>query len=290
MSMTRSLAGLWTALPVLLLLPVHLSAQKEPLWRSVDVSRQLRDTAPQRIRVRYGTGKVDVRSASDPLLYAMHLRYDERRARPLHRHDADQRSTTLGLEPLDASIRGSSGSSESAEMRLTLPRTIPLDLDLQFGGTQSLLDLGGMSVQSLRLECGAADATLLFSRPNRLRMRDLDIQVGAAEFSARQLANANAEQIRVSGGVGSVHLDFSGTWARDLTVTSRLMVGKLTLQVPANVGVRVELNRIAAGFEHTGLIKRDDAWYSPNFETAQFKLRVKAETLFGQIEIQHTAR
>lgn len=278
-------------LAALLLLPVasiRLPAQNEPLWRTVDISRQLRDTAPQRIRVRYGAGKVDVRGAADPLLYSMHLRYDERRARPLHRHDADQRITTLGLEPRDASIRSSS-RSESPELRLTLPRTLPLDLDLQFGGTQSVLDLGGMSVQSLRLECGAADASLLFSRPNRLTMRDLDVQVGAADFSAGQLANANAEQIRVSGGVGSVNLDFGGTWTRDLTVTSRLMLGKLTLQVPANVGVRVELHRIVAGFDHTGLIKRDDAWYSPNFETAQFKLRVKAETLFGQIEIQHSS-
>lgn len=278
-------------LTALLLLPVassQLPAQDEPLWRTVDISRQLRDTAPQRIRVRYGAGKVDVRGAADPLLYAMHLRYDERRARPLHRHDADQRITTLGLEPRDASMRSSS-RSESPELRLTLPRTLPLDLDLQFGGTQSVLDLGGMSVQSLRLECGAADASLLFSRPNRLTMRDLDVQVGAADFSAGQLANANAEQIRVSGGVGSVKLDFGGTWTRDLTVTSRLMLGKLTLQVPANVGVRVELHRIVAGFEHTGLIKRDGAWYSPNFETAQFKLRVKAETLFGQIEIRHSS-
>ncbi len=278
-------------LTALLLVPVasaDLPAQNEPLWRTVDISRQLRDTAPQRIRVRYGAGKVDVRGTADPLLYSMHLRYDERRARPLHRHDAAQRITTLGLESRDAGIRSSSGS-ESPELRLTLPRSLPLDLDLQFGGTQSVLDLGGMSVLSLRLECGAADATLLFSRPNRLLMRDLDVQVGAADFSAGQLANANAEQIRVSGGVGSVNLDFSGTWTRDLTVTSRLLLGKVTLQVPANVGVRVELHRIVAGFDHTGLIKRDGAWYSPNFETAQFKLRVKAETLFGQIDIQHSS-
>lgn len=265
-------------------------AQDAPTWRSVDISRQLRDTTPHRIRVRYDAGRVDVRGSSDPLLYAMHLRYDERRARPLHRHDAAQRSTTLGLESLGSGIRGSSGSTEAAELRLVLPRALPLDLDLQFGGTQTVLDLGEMSLQSLRLGCGATDATLIFSRPNRLRMRDLDVDVGAADFSARQLANANAEQIRVSGGIGSVNLDFSGTWTRDLSVTTRLMLGKLTLHVPANVGLRVELHRIAAGFEHTGLVKREDAWYSPNFETAPFKLRVKAETLFGGVEVQHSTR
>lgn len=268
--------------------PSAVHAQ-DALWRNVDISRQLRDTASQRIRVQYGAGRVDVRGTSDPMLYAMHLRYDERSAVPLHRYDAEQHMTTLGVESLGKGMRRS-GGGEAGELRLSLPRSIPLDLDLEFGGTQSVLDLGDMSLQSLRLESGATDATLLFSRPNRRRMRDLEINVGAADFAARQLGNANAEQIRVRGGVGGVDLDFSGTWTHDVSVTTRLVVGKLTLHVPADVGLRVELHRIAAGFEHTGLIKRDDAWYSPNFESAPYKLRLKAETLFGQLEIQRAAR
>ena len=272
------------------LIPLPAFAQGDPVWRSVDISRQLRDTQPQRIRVQYRAGRVDVRGTSDPLLYAMHLRYDENRFTPLHRYDADQHSTALGLESRRGGMRASSASSESGELRLTLPRTVPLDLDLEFGGTQSVLDLGDMSLQSVRLECGATDAMLLFSRPNRTRMRELDVNVGAADFAARQLANANADQIRVRGGIGSVDLDFSGTWKNDLSVTTRLVMGKLTLRLPPDVGVRVEVQRIAAGFEHAGLEKRDDAWYSPNFESAKYKLRVRAETFFGQIDIQRSAR
>lgn len=283
MRLTRVLTALATLMPGL------AAAQSAPLWRVVDISRQLRDTLPQRIRVQYAAGRVDVRGTSDPMLYSMHLRYDEARSVPLHRHDADQRSTSLGLESRGGGLRNSS-SSESGELRLTLPRSVPLDLDLEFGGTQSTLDLGGMSLQSLRLDCGATEAMLLFSRPNRVRMRDLEVNVGAVDFTARQLANANADQIRVRGGVGSVDLDFSGSWTHDLSVTTRLVLGKLTLRVPADVGVRVEVQRVAAGFEHSGLVKRDDAWYSPNYESAQFKLKVRAETLFGGIEMQHSSR
>jgi hypothetical protein len=264
-----------------------LAAQSEPLWRAVDVSRQLRDSLPQRIRVQYRAGRVDLRGSSDPLLYAMHLRYDETRATPLHRYDADQRSAVLGLESRGTGLRS---GGESGELRLTLPRTVPLDLDLEFGGTQSTLELGGMSLQSVRLDCGATDATLLFTSPNRSHMRELDVNVGAADFSAFRLANANADQIRVRGGVGSVDLDFSGTWTRDLAVSTRLAVGKLTLRVPPDVGVRLELQRLATGFEHEGLVKRDDAWYSPNFDSAAHKLRIRAETYFGQVEVQRSAR
>jgi len=283
MRLTRVLTALATLMPGL------ASAQSAPLWRNVDISRQLRDTLPQRIRVQYAAGRVDVRGTSDPVLYSMHLRYDEARSVPLHRHDADQRSTSLGLESRGGGLRNSS-SSASGELRLTRPRSVLLDLYLEFGGTQSTLDLGEMSLQSLRLDCGATDAMLLFSRPNRVRMRDLEVNVGAVDFTARQLANANADLIRVRGGVGSVDLDFSGSWTHDLSVTTRLLLGKLTLHIPPDVGVRVEVQRVAASFEHSGLVKRDDAWYSPNYESAPFKLKVRAETLFGGIEIQHSSR
>ncbi len=268
------------------------AAQEGPLWRTVDLSRQLRDTLPQRIRVQYGAGKLEVRGTSEPVLYAMHLRYDESRALPLHRYDAEQRSTVLGLESLGRGLRASSGGDrdESGELKLVLPNRVPLELDLELGGTQSLLDLGGLALRSLRIECGATDATLEFSTPNRTRMRDLEIDVGAADFSAVNLANANAEQIRFRGGVGVVDLDFGGTWTHDMSVATRLAVGKLILRIPSDVGVRLEVQRVAAGFEHDGFVKRDDAWYSDNYERAAHKLRLRAETFFGKIEIERGSR
>jgi predicted membrane protein len=67
-------------------------------------------------------------------------------------------------------------------------------------------------------------------------------------------------------------------------------MGKLTLRIPADVGVRLEVQRIATGFEHGGLEKRDDAWYSPNFDSAPHKVRIRAETFFGQLEVVHASR
>lgn len=282
----RRLSGLVAG--IVALLPSVARTQAAPLWRNVDISRQLRDTQPQRIRVQYAAGRVDVRGTSDPTLYAMHLRYDEARSTPLHRHDAEQHTTSLGLESRDRRLQVSGG--ESGELRLMLPRTVLLDLDMEFGGTQATLDLGEMSLRSVRLECGAADAMLLFSRPNRVRMRDLEVNVGAADFTGRLLANANADQIRVRGGLGSVDLDFNGTWTHDVSVVTRLAVGKLTLHVPADVGLRIEVQRVAAGFDHVGLVKRDDAWYSTNYDSAQYKLKVQAETFFGGIDVQRSAR
>ena len=285
--MKRTLAI--AALGACIAAPVSLRAQGSPLWRTVDISRQLHDSLSQRIRVQYGAGRVEVRAANDPVLYDMHLRYDERRGVPLHRYDAPSRSVVLGLETRDGAQRFGD-RDDSGELRVALPSSVPLDLDLQLGGTESRLDLGGLMLQSLRLECGAADASVMFSQPNRARMSDFTIDVGAADLLAFHLANANADQIRVHGGVGVADLEFGGTWTRDLTVDAKLAVGKLILRVPSDVGIRLDVQRIIAGFEHDGMVKRDGAWYSTNYDTAPHKLRVQAETYFGQIELQRTAR
>jgi hypothetical protein len=270
---------------------VAASAQGDAQWRSLDVSRQLRDSAPQRIKVEYRAGRVDVRGTDAALLYGMHLRYDELRAAPLHHYDAEQHSAVLGLEPRSVNSRASSGPrSESGELRLLLPRAVQLDLDLEFGGTEAMLELGGLSLQSVRLECGATDATLGFTTPNRAHMRELNVDVGAASFTALHLGNANADQIRVRGGMGAVDLDFSGSWQRDLTVLTRVGIGKTTLRVPDDVGVRLEIQRLAAGFDHEGMVKRADAWYSRNWDTATRKLRIRAETVFGAVELQRSTR
>jgi predicted membrane protein len=87
-----------------------------------------------------------------------------------------------------------------------------------------------------------------------------------------------------------VDLEFGGTWTRDLVVSTRLAIGKLILRVPSDVGVRLDVQRLAAGFEHEGLVKRADGWYSDNWDQAPHKLRVHAETVFGKIEVQHGAR
>lgn len=285
--MIRHLTAL--ALGAALIGPAALHAQDKALWRTVDISRQLHDSLPQRIRVQYGAGRVDVRGSNDPMLYAMHLRYDERRAAPVHRYDSAARSAVLGLETRDGAQRFSD-RDDSGELRLVLPTSAPLDLDLQLGGTESRLDLGGLALRSLRLECGATDANLTFSQPNRTRMSDLTIDVGAADLLAVHLANANADQIRVHGGVGVVDLDFGGTWTRDLTLDTRLAVGKLILRVPSDVGIRLDVQRLLAGFEHDGMVKRDGAWYSTNYDAAPHKLEVHAQTFFGQIELQRASR
>lgn len=254
-------------------------------WRTIDVSRQLQDSSEWSVRVRYPVGRIFVRSTTDPVLYSMQLRYDENRMRPLHRYDSVARRVTLGYEGDDFSGRKVRRNYDQTELNLVLTDAAPLDLVLEIGAAEARLDVGGLALSRLRVETGAADARLDFSSPNKTRMSRLDVQLGAAGFVIRNLGNARVSDIRVEGGVGKVDLDFGGVIEEDVSVDANVAIGKLVLRLPRNVGIRVELQKVLAGFDHPGLVKRGDAYYSENWDEAKVRMRVRAETVFGSVEI-----
>ena len=266
------------------------AAAQAPVWRSLDVSRQLHDTSEHRIRVQYAAGRFSLRPTTEPVLFTMQLRYDEERMRPVHEYDSVTRRVTLGVEGDANRWKSVRGSGETSEMRLALSTAVPLDLELRLGATEARVDAGGLSLNRLRVETGAADAVLDFSAPNKSRLRRLDVQLGAAGFVITNLGNAKVEYISVEGGVGSVDLDFGGAITEDVTVDANVALGKFSLHLPNDVGVRVEVKRLLASFDHPGLTRRGNAYYSSNWDDARIKMRVRAETVFGAIEIDRGRR
>lgn len=254
-------------------------------WRTMEVSRQLRDSAEQRVHVQYGAGRFELRPATSPVLYAMELRYDEENGEPVHRYDPERHALDIGVRHQSIHLGRHSDDRNGGDMRLALSRAVPMDLDVELGAADATLELGGLALRNLRLASGATDATVRFSAPNPTPLRALTIDVGAGSISAEDLANANTGDIRVKGGVGGVDLDFGGIWTQDVDLDVDVALGKVAVHVPSDVGVRVVIDRFLASFDHEGLTKRGDAWVSDNFDRAPHKLRMRVSTAFGGIRI-----
>jgi hypothetical protein len=258
-------------------------------WRSLDIARQLADSAPTAVNVVYGTGTFGLRGSSSALLYHMRLRYDASRTQPRHSFDTTGRKLLLGVQKSDVRFTGRS-DNESGQLQLELSRVAPLDLTLDLGAVEADLDLTGLKVSRLHIESGASDGKLRFDSLNATPMSVLEVSLGAASFRAERLANANARDIRVDAGVGNVELDLGGQWTQDIDLRVEATLGVVTIHVPSDVGVRVSLKKLVASFDHQGLIERDGAWVSPNWESAPHKLRISAETTFGKLTIDKTGR
>jgi hypothetical protein len=272
-------------LPALVLLALPAGALPAQQWRTVDVSRQLRDSSAHDVRIRYGAGTLSLRPTEDPVLFTMHMRYDEESVTPVHRYDAQDHSLTLGLS--DVSIRGggNAGREPHGELRVALSQRVPMTLDLALGAAQAQLELGGLALRAVKIETGASASRVRFGAPNPARMRTLEVSAGAASVHLQGLSNANVDEVRVAGGVGSVNLEFGSALARDVDVDAEMALGKVTVRVPPDAGVRVELSRFIAGFDHFGLRKRGDAWYSDNWDRAAHRVSIRVKTVFGSVAV-----
>jgi hypothetical protein len=258
-------------------------------WRTVDISRQLRDTAPHRVQVQYGAGRLDVHPQSGPMLFGMQLRYRDGGGVPLHEYDAAERILRIGLASQAVRFTGRS-SDRTGELHVGLNPNVPLELDVEVGAARADLELGGLRLTDARIHTGAADANIRFTSPNLVRLEALTIEAGAASLDARGLANANTSSVRVCGGVGDLTLGFDGVWTQDMALDASVALGRLTLLVPREIGIHISVTQVLGSLEQTGMEKRSDGYYSANWDSAKYRLRVKVQTVLGTVQVERTPR
>ena len=89
-----------------------------------------------------------------------------------------------------------------------------------------------------------------------------------------------------SGAIGGVLLDFSGEWERDASATVKMGVGELKIRVPRDLGVRIERKSFLIALDAEDFVRVDDAYISPNFDTAGHRLVIRLEAALGSVEIE----
>lgn len=252
-------------------------------WRTMESARQLQDRAQTSVKIEYGAGRLRVEPAEARMLYRMELRYDEDHFRPITDFDADTHALRLGTE----SIRSRSMNLESgARATIALTREAPLDLDLDFGAGEAELELGGMQIRRLDVSTGASETTVRFGAPNPMAADRISIDAGAAELNVIGLGNARARRIDFEGGVGSTTLDFTGAWSGNTDASVQMGIGELTLRFPEGLGVKLERSSFLTSFDTEGLIKRGDAYFSPDWESAEHRLTLDVNAAFGAVNIR----
>jgi hypothetical protein len=271
-----------TLVATALLAGVAAAAQAQS-WRTLELARQLHDSAALTVRVPYSSGKIGVKATTGPWLYRSSVGYDATRQRPVYSFDSSARTMRIGTE--GGTYHVGSDDRRNGELRLELAHAVPLDLALDLAAVQGDLDLSSLRLSRLRIESAASDVKVRFDTLNPVAMSSLELDVNAAALQADQLANANAREVRVHTNVGGADLDFGGHWTQDIDLRVDLLLGDVTVHVPSDVGVRVELDRFVASFQHDGLVKRSDAFYSENWDSAPRKLRIRAETNLGKLKL-----
>jgi hypothetical protein len=257
--------------------------------RTVTIGRQLRaahDTAGlMHVKVVYGVGSLHMAPADAPWLYNVHLAYDSPDKAQTVRYDTASRTLSVGGGSEGDNIHiGKHNDSDDSDLRVGLARGVPLDMRVEFGAGDAVLQLGGLSIRDLVVSTGASDATVRFDAPNPVALDRLKFEVGAAGFKAVGLGNAHAKSLEVEAGAGDVDLDFSGQWTGDMAVDLTAALGAVHIHVPRGVVLDQVGGKVVIGSseDRTGGASGAGGPQTPG--GALYHLRVHGTATLGSIE------
>ncbi len=128
----------------------------------------------------------------------------------------------------------------------------PIELKIFAGAYSSDLELGGLSLTSLRIADGAAEVNVNFDEPNQEVMDNFRYETGASSVTLTNLGNANFRSLTFQGGAGSYELDFFGDMRQDATVLIQTGFSDLTVSVPDDLDVRVRIEGGLSNISTTG--------------------------------------
>ena len=111
---------------------------------------------------------------------------------------------------------------------------------------------------------------------------DLTILTGAGnaelELGALDLTSLN---IQTGAGVTNVNLD--GTWQHDLDVSIEGGVGELRVNLPAEMGVRVDMETALVSVSANGLTEDGNGYVNKNFGNAPYTLTLHLQAGVGSV-------
>lgn len=113
---------------------------------------------------------------------------------------------------------------------------------------------------------------------------EMEIKVYAGEgdldFTGLQLTGLDLEL-----GAGDITLDLTGTWLRSVDVRITTGVGAVTLHLPDDVGVRVEVEGGLSSVDASDLSRRGGAYVNDAFGEAEVELRIHVTTGVGALRL-----
>lgn len=280
------MSRLWPLLAVSFLAACSNSAPRDREgasdWRTMTGSREVSGEKALAAEIEFGAGRLNLTPGSPGTLYRASLKYDHSQITP----EITYSDGTLHVGMQSGHFRGNiKHQGRTNTLDLQLGPAVALTLDVQFGAGEAAMDLGGLTLQTLRVATGASRADVRFSKPTVGACESMELQVGAAQMNVEALGNASPRRLDVQGGAGEVNLDLTGAWRNDMTGKFSLGMGGLNLKVPRGLGLRVHKTSMLASFEATGMVRQGDVWASEGYDAAKRHLDIDIDAAFGSIRV-----
>jgi hypothetical protein len=178
-------------------------------------------------------GQIRVESSFDPDVHEMEQRFTE----------AEDGGWTYRLDfhekkLLHVSVVSIWLGKRSPEVRIEIPRDLPLSLETKMEGGYLALDLAGLELSDATVELDRGVLGLIASEPLATPIERLNVRGRIGTMVLKSLGNASPRELEVRHGLGAAHVDLGGLWLRDADVDFQMAFGEGELKLPE--GVRIE--------------------------------------------------
>lgn len=198
---------------------------------------EIESTEPVDLMIDFGAGELEIQPGAENALVTGTARYNIVNFKPEIVVDGNSVQLKTGnLEIKGIPLINSSDLKNEWDLQVG---SAPMNLSVNAGAYQGRIELGGLSLQSVKFTDGAAEVDIQFSELNLIEMDTLRYETGASSVGLQGLANANCEMLIFKGGAGDYTLDFSGELQRDMDVTVDSGLSNVKIIVPKGVSARV---------------------------------------------------
>ena len=238
------------------------------------------------VEILFGAGELEIEAGTSDELYSGLFRYNVEQWAPRVTYDDNVLTIKQGKNKEDWGIP--TGLTRN-EWKLEFSPEIPLEMDIKLGAGDGKLDFTGLQLATLDLDMGAGDFVLRFDEPNEAEMSRFTLDTGASKLEVLRIGNASPEQVTLQGGVGDITLDFTGDWTNSAEMQITSGVGSLTLRLPDDVGVQVEVQGGLSSVDTPDFKHKGNTYVNDAFGEAETELRIHITTGIGSVRLIEVA-
>jgi hypothetical protein len=210
--------------------------------------------------IAMGAGRLEIDGGASDLMEAQ-FTYNVEEWKPVVSYDVSDGFGRLKVDQPDSREVPLDMGELRYEWDLRFNEAVPIDMEITLGAGDSQLELDNLTLNSLRFEGGAGDVAIDLSGST---LRDLDVRMGA----------------------GDVAVDLSGKWHQDLAADMKGGLGRATVFLPNDVGVRVTVQGGLGQVNAAGMNKNGDVYTNDAYGESEVTLEIDIEGGVGEINLE----
>jgi len=226
-----------------------------------EVSRTVSAGKAKEIRteIRFPAGKLNVTPGADRIIEGTYRFYLKRWV-PVVTYEEEGQTGYLHISTEEGSIRQNYGNLDQCTWDIKVNGKVRNDVTIRCLAGEGSIDLHGCNLTRFDFTMTAGEM-------------DID------------LSNSSVPDVSFKALAGEAVIDLSGKWDNDMHASLQGGVGEMTLKLPADAGIRMEVHALIGNIDAPGLIKEGRFYTSESFGKTSDNFYIDFTAGIGNLEV-----